>query len=520
LEERSASPALSPLLAYLVYYRGPLLVALLTFGGAFLLYLRTAAPSVLSGDSGEFQFAAPLWGVPHPTGYPLSMLLGKVASLVPTQGDIARRVTLVSAGAGAVTVALCAVVALRAGGAVLAAVIAAVVLAVAPGMWHAATIAEVYTLNTLLLVLLLALLWWWYETASASVAGTDAPRLLCAAAVVAGLGVSHHGSFTAIGAPLLLVALVAGGVYRKPRLLLAVVLCGVAGLSPWLLVLWHYARMGPFNGLDHGLSMQQGLANVTYFWGAPTSWGEAVAHITGGVMRHEGVFTAPTLAGLGRALLVLWERLWFEFGAVGMVAVAAGGVVLLRRAPALGVGSGWIAAATVVYFASLGPAVNDAMMFTLPLVLVWALWVGVGAAAAAEGAARLVRWRGARSVVLVVLLALSLVWGYSRLPYGNKAHLWLFRSFGEGALERMAPDAVVLVRWEQGTVLQYLRLVEGQRPDVWVDMVEPGDEAWLRRAERRYGGYPVYIIGNAADGAETGAQRVWETEYAGLYRLW
>ncbi|HJZ49988.1 MAG TPA: DUF2723 domain-containing protein, partial [Roseiflexaceae bacterium] len=47
---------------------------------AFLsLYIRTAAPSVLSGDSAEFQMAAPLLGVPHPTTYPLYMLLGKLA---------------------------------------------------------------------------------------------------------------------------------------------------------------------------------------------------------------------------------------------------------------------------------------------------------------------------------------------------------------------------------------------------------------------------------------------------------
>ncbi|MGB8644900.1 MAG: hypothetical protein WCF84_06665, partial [Anaerolineae bacterium] len=37
---------------------------------AFLLYLRTLAPGVLPGDSGEFQFAAWGWTLVHPTGYP------------------------------------------------------------------------------------------------------------------------------------------------------------------------------------------------------------------------------------------------------------------------------------------------------------------------------------------------------------------------------------------------------------------------------------------------------------------
>ncbi|MCB9130601.1 MAG: DUF2723 domain-containing protein [Anaerolineales bacterium] len=40
------------------------------------VYVSGAAPGVLTGDSGEFQFAAWLAGLPHPTGYPLYMLLG------------------------------------------------------------------------------------------------------------------------------------------------------------------------------------------------------------------------------------------------------------------------------------------------------------------------------------------------------------------------------------------------------------------------------------------------------------
>src|SRR5581483_7271994 len=74
---------------------------------AFLaLYIRTAAPSVLSGDSAEFQLAAPLLGVPHPTTYPLYILLGKLATLLVPFGDLAWRVTLVSAISAALAVAL------------------------------------------------------------------------------------------------------------------------------------------------------------------------------------------------------------------------------------------------------------------------------------------------------------------------------------------------------------------------------------------------------------------------------
>jgi hypothetical protein len=63
---------------------------------ALALYVTTLAPSVLPGDSGEFQFAVPTLGIPHPTGYPLYLVLGKLLSLVPV-GSIAYRLNLLSA---------------------------------------------------------------------------------------------------------------------------------------------------------------------------------------------------------------------------------------------------------------------------------------------------------------------------------------------------------------------------------------------------------------------------------------
>src|SRR5437764_4290914 len=60
------------------------------------LYVRTLAPSVLPGDYAEFQMCAAVLGVPHPTGYPLYVLLGKLFTLLPA-GDVAYRVNLSSA---------------------------------------------------------------------------------------------------------------------------------------------------------------------------------------------------------------------------------------------------------------------------------------------------------------------------------------------------------------------------------------------------------------------------------------
>jgi len=561
---RSHLPQRQPTLALL---KAPLLL-LVTFIGAFWLYARTAAPSVLSGDSGEFQFAAPLLGVPHPTGYPLYILLGKLATLLPV-GDIAHRVTLVASLAGAGTVALLALLLLRVTGSMSAALIAAAALTVAPGLWHLSTIAEVYTLNTLLLTLLALLLWHahaWKSTEAFPPAtpAADAllhvptdpvppyatqcpvanpqspilnPRYLYAAALVTGLGVSHHASFVFTGAPLLLVfgllplLLTSGTASPAERVRVAVRrlrsqawflvrlgLAGLLGLTPWLFVLVQYARWGPFAGTDHGLPQ-------AYFWGAPTGWGEALAHLTGGTLRG-GVFDPPGPRTLLQTALTLWERLQFEFGPLGITLGVLGCYSLLRRPLRLWLGSTWVAGVTALYFASLGPAVQDAPVFTLPLLLPWACWIGIGATALAERVKLLLTGNRTSSILypasrilLVGCLLLTLGWGQTRLPYGNKADQWLFRTFGEGVLEEVAPEAVVVTRWEQGTILHYLRLVEGRRPDVWVDIVELEDISWQERIQVRYPDRQVYIIGSADDAAALGAEYVWGTDYAALFRL-
>ena len=100
----------------------------------------------MAGDSAEFQMAAALLGVPHPTTYPLYIMLGKLATLVIPFYDLARRVTLVSSFAAALAVALMFLLVRRVTGGTLPSMLAALALAVAPGLWNAATMAEVYAL--------------------------------------------------------------------------------------------------------------------------------------------------------------------------------------------------------------------------------------------------------------------------------------------------------------------------------------------------------------------------------------
>src|SRR5438552_16445635 len=74
---------------------------------ALWAYALTLSPTVawvnLGEDSGALLVASATLGIPHPTGYPLFVLLGRVASLLPL-GAIAFRINLTAAIAGAASV--------------------------------------------------------------------------------------------------------------------------------------------------------------------------------------------------------------------------------------------------------------------------------------------------------------------------------------------------------------------------------------------------------------------------------
>ncbi len=141
---------------------GDLILAVACFLLSLFLYLRTLAPTVVAlfDDTLEFPLAVHRMAIAHPTGYPLYLLLGKLVGFVPWR-DVAGRVNLLSAVAGAVAVALVFLVARQMTRRRGTALLAAGALAVSPVFWSQAVVAEVYTLNAAFVAgLLLAALCW------------------------------------------------------------------------------------------------------------------------------------------------------------------------------------------------------------------------------------------------------------------------------------------------------------------------------------------------------------------------
>ena len=179
--------------------------------------------------------------MPHPTTYPLYVLLGKLATLVIPFGDLAWRVTLVSSVCAALAVGLFFGIARRLTASAPAALVGALALGLAPGLWNAATMAEVYALMMALLVALLYLIVTDEGRRTTDDGRSDRPTTNPAtpmtphphlpipylAAFIGGLGFAHHGLFVIAGMPILAAYLLWSLIYwtkdegRRTKVLLS-----------------------------------------------------------------------------------------------------------------------------------------------------------------------------------------------------------------------------------------------------------------------------------------------------------
>ncbi|MCL4541531.1 MAG: DUF2723 domain-containing protein, partial [Chloroflexi bacterium] len=146
--------------------RDLVMIALAVSGVALIAYAATAAPTITwqhdATDSAELATAVAVFGVPHPTGYPLWLLGAEAWIRLPTVHDLAGRLSLFSAFCGALASGVvaftcgCWLRRLNCAGSGIGASIAGFALATSTGVWNVAVVAETYALHALLVSLVFA----------------------------------------------------------------------------------------------------------------------------------------------------------------------------------------------------------------------------------------------------------------------------------------------------------------------------------------------------------------------------
>ena len=192
---------------------------------ALALYIRTLAPSLLWGDSAEFQTLSYTLGMTHPSGYMTQIVLGKLFTYIPI-GNIAYRVNLMSAFFAALAVAETYVIVRLLGGWRIAALSASLLLALTEGFWWRALLAESYApaAGMLATVWLLVLLWrqtgkWGYLFLAGVVGGLSlgvhSTVIMSAASVLVFMMLTarRHADWLAASAGALLGAVITFGLF-------------------------------------------------------------------------------------------------------------------------------------------------------------------------------------------------------------------------------------------------------------------------------------------------------------------
>lgn len=424
---------------------------------ALWVYAVTLSPTVTwrnqGEDSGDLLVASATLGIPHPTGYPLYVVLGRVASLVPV-GSVAYRINLVSALAGAAGIYFLArwilELAPRAAGpaaALFGALAGSLLYAFSRGAWSQSVLAEVYTLN---IALLGASLW-----SIARADRTGKVRWLCLSAYLFGLGLTNHLLILA-AAPALLIAAGRRVVSRE---------IGLPGIVLLLLL----ALWGATLDLYLPIRASQG---PEFSWGVPNT-PERLWWVLSGAQYARNFFERS----LPEAVLHLVPGRWpLDFGA-GLLLLGAGVVSLAiwRRARRAEPGEGgWIQ--------PLLPALA-AFVASVTLLSAYSIeddvgyWMPVGYTAAALGGAGLpalwglLRWRGARAA-LAILAAAVVLWGAARswreVDASSDLIPWLYAS---RSLEAVEPDALIVSEYDGRTfALWFYKATEFRRshPDLVV----------------------------------------------------
>jgi len=391
----------------------------------FALYLHALSPTVPLEDGGEMIRAACSLGVTHPPGYPLYVMLGRLALLLPA-GDPAFRLNLVSAlsGAAACGALACASRRLLGDGGGRAARVAAVGSALLLGTgfstWWQSVIAEKYSFNLLLAAFCAGAL------VNCLRGGSSSGRRAALLGLSFGVWAGHHGQ----------------AVYFLPAVLLAV---------------WHLGRTRGSTGWRNlgvfcllflaGISPKflyppvRAAAHPLHNWDVPSVFGRWTEYVTGGKYLWRTFYWGPIDAGR-RLFSHAAGFLPHQFGWPGTALALYGLARTARRTPREAVV--WASAAMFgvifcVFFRLEGQAIET---YYLPVFMVLSIFIAEGVLGLA------VRIRGCIAAAALCAVLVGLNAAAHRAEAGRARHFFAY-DFSRNILDAVPAGSILLAHGDR-----------------------------------------------------------------------
>jgi hypothetical protein len=495
--------------------------ALLAGAAVLGLYVVTLSPSTAMWDASEYIAAAYTFGLPHPPGNPLFVILGRVFSVLPIAPNVAMRVNVLAALCSAIAATVWYLVAQRvarrwgldAWTARLTAGLATLIGATAFTVWNQSVVNEkVYTISLAGIALVSWLMLRWSDQPD----GRHADRILVLVAYLLGLGYANH---MAGMLPLPAVALVV--LHTRPahlfrwRLLAAACVAVLVGISPFATQPIRSAFNPPINegeptacrdGLEASCTFSKGTWDAFAYnfdrvqYGKPSLL-ERQAPFTSQVRMWWLYFEWQWL----RDAHGEWQRLQRALAAAFFVLALTGALVHFRHDRRSFWYFGTLMLLTTVvliyylnfrYGASQSPGldvpreVRDRDYFFLWGFSAWGIWAALGLvwvwrslAAAVSRASSLAAGPSRRALAatapLLLLAAVPLVGNWSA---ASRRGDFITASFARDLLNSVEPYGVLVTAGDNDTFpLWYAQEVEGVRRDVTVAVTSLMNTDWFAR---------------------------------------
>jgi hypothetical protein len=412
--------------------------------GATGIYLQTMALTVQGFDSAELTLGAYTLGFVHPPGYPLYMILGHLFTHLPI-GTVGLRLNLMSVVCGVLTVSALYELLCAQTHDWPASFLSTALFATTPIFWSQAIRAEVYTLHTLLVVSVL--LAWWYAHGTQRLSS----YLLCF--VLLGVGMANHPTTALLWIALVICAFWDG---RRRRL------ASLGGTAIGLLVAAIAYLYFPWrNAAGVGIDYIQPYFNVNLSDPADLWWLASFQAFQSSF--HAGPSLQNILDEIYRLLLSLWGAslgLGFVLGLWGWWRLRAAHPQWNRL----------LSCYFLINVAGfVGYHVVDKEAMFIPLYLVGSIWIASGIGAWREWTIAHTRQPNPSAIsrlihlILVLVVALGVALNWSTLSLRDNRRVY---TFAIQTLEAAEPASLIVNGWPTAAVFDYLRVVEGRRPDV------------------------------------------------------
>lgn len=448
-------------------------------GLPLIFYLFTMAPTVYGLDSAELTTGAYTLGIVHPPGSPLFLLIGHLFTWLPI-GDVGFRVNLLSVVSGTVMAGFLYLILHELVRGRWLALTATWLCTFSYFIWINALATELYALQVAWLtgLLWLALRW------------RTAPRSwqLPLFTFLFGLGLGNHLSLILL-LPGFMVLLFVGtqqnskevkgtrlAVSSRQSLISSLqslrlsisqslnlpllLLAAATGLLGTLIYLYLPIRYLAPDNLNYARD----------YWGIDLTTWHGFSWMVSGRIFGSLFLGVPWQQWPGE-FLTFFSQLFSNYWGLGFLLGLGGLISDWRRRPALQM------ALLLMFLLHIGFYITyrvvDKQFMYGPAYLIWAIWLAIGAQRLEEWLTASQTHPGANSShhqwrPLVPLLMGSLVLAalFINLPLVNVRDDWSAREQGELIFATLPENAVFFGTWLDVPILEYLQLVEGQRPDV------------------------------------------------------